>query len=185
MSEVSDVHYIGFDSLKRALIDSLGNNISNHEIITVCRYFSAEQAPPMLCNRETVRATVHLELKRALWNAMDELKEHMYHINPSNKLHLPEIKIRSALKGCRLPFSLELIDDMLMVLNRNDCNEVEVCDLMNFLDMGCGRVPDIAPMNIAFELCPKIPFLHKGRLVNMNCFLQHLDLDKDLKKEQE
>ena len=180
-----DIQFIGYDSLKRTLLDVMGTNISNHEIITVCRYFSAEKTPPMACNRETVRAAVHLELKRSLWNAMDELKEHLHHINPMNKPYLAQSKVRSTLKGCRLPFSLELIDDILMVLNQNDCGEIEVCDLMNFIDLGCGQVPDIAPMNIAFELCPKIPFLHKGRLINWNCFLQHLDLDGDLKKDIE
>lgn len=181
--DAKETRFIGYESLKQALVAALGDNITNHEIITVCRYFSAEQAPPMTCNRETVRAAVHLELKRTLWNAIDELKEYLFHINPLNKPFLAESKVRSALKGCRLPFSQELIDDMMMVLNQNDCGEVEVCDFMNFLDISCGSVPDIAPVNIAFELCPKIPFLHKGRLVNFQCFLQHLGLDEDLKKQ--
>lgn len=183
--DAKDVKFIGYETLKRALCELLGDHITNHEIITVCRYFSAEATPPHTCNRETIRAAVHLELKRALWNALDELTEHLHHINPMNKPFLSEAKIRSTLKGCRLPFSAELIDDMLIVLNHNDCGEVEVCDFMNFLDMKCGNPPDIAPMNIAFELCPKIPFLHKGRLINWNCFLQHLDLDDELKKETE
>lgn len=182
---VKDVQFIGFDSLKRALINLLADDITNHEIITVCRYFSAEKAPPQACNRETVRAAVHLELKRSLWNAMDELKEHLHHINPLNKPFLSEAKLRSTMKGCRLPFIPELIDDLLSVLNHNDCGEVEVCDFLNFIDMGCGKVPDIAPMNINFELCPKIPFLHKGRLVNISCFLQYLGLDEETKPKEE
>lgn len=72
-----------------------------------------------------------------------------------------------------------------MVLNRNDCGEIEVCDFMNFLDLGCGKTADIAPINIAFELCPKIPFLHKGRLINFQCFLQYLGLEEALKKESD
>ncbi|XP_054738199.1 EF-hand domain-containing family member C2 [Anastrepha obliqua] len=182
---IKDVKFIGFDSLKRALINLLNDDITNHEIITVCRYFSAEKAPPQSCNRETVRAAVHLELKRYLWNAMDELKEHLHHINPLNKPFLSETKLRSTIKGCRLPFVPELVDDLLLVLNHNDCGEVEVCDFLNFIDMGCGKVPDIAPMNINFELCPKIPFLHKGRLVNITCFLQHLGLDEETKPKEE
>uniref|UniRef100_A0A1A9ZYI2 EF-hand domain-containing family member C2 n=1 Tax=Glossina pallidipes TaxID=7398 RepID=A0A1A9ZYI2_GLOPL len=180
-----EVRFIGYESLKRALVDALADNITNHEIITLCRHFSAEQAPPMTCNKENVLGAVRLELKRTLWNAMDELKEHLYHINPLNKPFLPEVKLRSTLKGCRLPFSKELIDDMMSVLNQNDCGEIEVCDFLNFLDMSCGSGPDVTPVNVAFELCPKIPFLHKGRLVNFSCFLEHLGLEQDLKKDGE
>lgn len=182
-TDAKEVRSIGYETLKQALITALGDNITNHEIITICRYFSAEQAPPVTCNREIVRAAVNLELKRSLWNAIDEVKEYLFHINPLNKTFLPESKIRATLKGCRLPFPQELIDDMLKVLNQNGCGEIEVCDFLNFLDMNCGKVPDITPVNIAFELCPKIPFLHKGRLVNFQCFLQHLGLDEDLKKD--
>ncbi|XP_061390960.1 EF-hand domain-containing family member C2 [Musca vetustissima] len=181
-ADAKEISTIGYETLKQALISALGDNITNHEIITLCRYFSAEQAPPITCNRETVRAAVHLELKRNLWNAIDEMKEYLFHLNPLHKPYLSEAKIRSALKGCRLPFPQELIDDMIKVLNQNDCGEIEVCDFLNFLDMNCGKVPDITPVNIAFELCPKIPFLHKGRLINFQCFLQHLGLDEDLKK---
>lgn len=178
-----ELRYIAYETLKQALINVLGDNITDHEIITLCRYFSAEQAPPNTCNRDTIRAAVHLELKRSLWNAVDELKEYLFHINPSNKPFLSEIKLRSALKGCRLPFSQELIDDIMLVLNRNSCDEVEVCDFINFLDLSCGQTNDITPVNIAFELCPKIPFLHKGRLVNFQCFLDQLGFEEDLKKD--
>uniref|UniRef100_A0A1I8NPH2 EF-hand domain-containing family member C2 n=1 Tax=Stomoxys calcitrans TaxID=35570 RepID=A0A1I8NPH2_STOCA len=182
-ADAKEVHAIGYETLKQALVSALGDNITNHEIITICRFFSAEQAPPITCNREIVRAAVHLEMKRSLWNGIDEMKEYLFHINPLNKPYLSESKIRSAVKGCRLPFPQELIDDMMRVLNQNACGEIEVCDLLNFLDMNCGKVPDITPVNLAFELCPKIPFLHKGRLVNFQCFLKHLGLDEDLKKQ--
>lgn len=177
--------YVGYETLKQALSNALGDNITNHEIITLCRHFSAEQAPPNTCNKDTIRAAAHLELKRNLWNAMDELKEHLFHINPLHKPFLSEVKLRSILKGCRLPFSQELIDDIMMVLQRNECNEIEVCDFLNFLDLNCGKTGDITPVNIAFELCPKIPFLHKGRLINFHCFLEQLGLEESLKKDGE
>ncbi|KMZ09937.1 EF-hand domain-containing family member C2 [Drosophila simulans] len=172
--------FVSFESFKGALISIMGNQISDHEIISLCRHFSAEKSQPNACDRSTVRAAAHLELKRTLWNARDDLMEHFHHINPTNQPFLPEVKVRSALRGCRLPFSLELIDNILSILNRNECDDIEVCDLMNFIDVSCGKGCDMLPVNHAFELCPKIPFLNKGRVVNFTCFLREINLPLNL-----
>ncbi|XP_037955499.1 EF-hand domain-containing family member C2-like [Teleopsis dalmanni] len=180
-----EMKFINYETVKRALSDSLGNGITNHEVITLCRYFGVEKEQILSCDREYVRSAAHLEIKRNLWNAIDELKEHLYHLNPGQKPFVSEMKIRSTLKGCRLPFGPELIDNILKVLSRNSCGDIEVCDFINFLDMGCGRVCDIPPMNIAFELCPKIPNLNKGRLINFACFLDELGLEKEVLEIEE
>lgn len=176
---------ITYETLKNDLIEVLGNDITDHEIISLCRYYSAEKNPPSSCNRETVRAAIQTEIRRNLWDDINSLKEHLSHINSSKKDFLSEEKLRCSIKGCRLPFSAELIDDMFMVLNRNDLGEIEICDFISFVDVGCKPAPDIAPMNYAFELCPKIPFLHKGRLVDWSCFIQHIGLEADLINESE
>ncbi|KAH8304975.1 hypothetical protein KR018_009136, partial [Drosophila ironensis] len=172
--------FISFESFKGALVSIMGNNISDHEIVTLCRHFSAEQTAPHACSRENVRAAAHLELKRSLWNARDDLMEHFHHINPTNLPFLPEHKVRSTLRGCRLPFSYELIDNILSILNRNECGDIEICDLMNFIDVSCGKGCDMPPVNHAFELCPKIPFLTKGKMVNFTCFLRNVNLPLNL-----
>ncbi|XP_055921545.1 EF-hand domain-containing family member C2 [Eupeodes corollae] len=179
----SETKLISYETLKKNLIELLGNNITDQEIITLCRFYSAEQKPPSSCNRETVRSAIHLEIRRNLWDDMDHLKEHVHHINPSHKSFISESTLRSIITGCRLPFTTELIDDMFKVLNHNDMGEIEVCDFMSFVDVSCNPASDIPPINYAFELCPKIPFLHKGRLVNWDCFVQHLGLEKELIEE--
>ncbi|EDV98557.1 EF-hand domain-containing family member C2 [Drosophila grimshawi] len=166
--------FVSFESLKSALIAIMGNTISDHEIISLCRHFSGEQAPPNACARDKVRACAHLEIKRSLWNGRDELMEHFHHINPTNKPFLPENQVRSTLRGFRMPFTLELIDNILSVLNRNDCDDIEVCDLMNFIDVSCTKGCDMPPINYAFELCPKLPFQYKGRVVDFGCFIKAL-----------
>ncbi|KAI8033054.1 hypothetical protein M5D96_014192 [Drosophila gunungcola] len=177
--------FVTFESFKGALIGVIGNLISDHEIITLCRHFSAEKSAPPACDRAAVRAAAHLELNRALWNARDELMEHFHHINPTNQPFMPEHKVRSALRGFRLPFSLELIDHILAILNRNECDDIEVCDLMNFIDVSCGKGCNMPPASHAFELCPKIPFLNMGRMVSLSCFLRDLKLPLNLSSAAE
>lgn len=188
LSEVgtgNEPKYVSYETLKKDLIELLRNGVNNHEIITLCRYYSAEQSPPSSCNRETVSAAVQSEFRRNLWDDIDSLKKHLSHINPTHKSYLSEAKLRCTIKGCRLPLPAELMDDMLMVLNRNELGEIEVCDFISFVNINRSPVQDIAPINYAFELCPKIPFLQKGRLVNWSCFVQHLGLEDGLIQESE
>ncbi|EDV98296.1 EF-hand domain-containing family member C2 [Drosophila grimshawi] len=180
-ADLGDGTTISYETLKTTLLSYLGKDaLQHHEIVTVCRYFSAEQMPPPSCDRNHVRAAAQLELKRALWNSVEELVEHLSHINPTCKAFIKESQVRSTLRGCRLPFSLELVEDILQVLQRNAQGEIEVRDVLGFFNMSADQVPDIAPLNIAFELCPKLPFLHKGRLVDFNWFLHYLGLEEEL-----
>ncbi|XP_060652659.1 EF-hand domain-containing family member C2 isoform X1 [Drosophila nasuta] len=179
--DLGDKTTVSYDTLKSTLLSYLSKeSLLNHEIVTVCRFFSAEQMPPPSCDRNHVRAAAQLELKRALWNNVEELTEHLSHINPTCKPYISEAQVRSTLRGCRLPFSLELVEDILQVLQHNAQGEVEVRDVLGFFNMSADQVPDIAPLNIAFELCPKLPFLHKGRLVDFNWFLHCLGLEEEL-----
>ncbi|KAH8323609.1 hypothetical protein KR074_010276 [Drosophila pseudoananassae] len=181
--DLGDYTTVGFDTLRSTLLSYLSKeSLLNHEIVTVCRYFSAEQAMPPSCDRNRVRAAAQLELKRALWNSAEELNDHLSHINPACRPYISESQVRSTLRGCRLPFSLELIEDILQVLQRNAQGEIEVRDFLAFFNMRHDQVPDIAPINIAFELCPKLPFLHKGRLVDFTWFLDYLGLEAELKR---
>ncbi|XP_001361933.3 EF-hand domain-containing family member C2 [Drosophila pseudoobscura] len=180
---LGDFATVDFETMRSTLLSYLSKeSLLSHEIVTVCRYFSAEQTMPPSCDRNQVRAAAQLELKRALWNNVEELSGHLNHINPTSKQYISEAQVRSTLRGCRLPFSLELMEDILQVLQRNGQGEIEVRDILEFFNMRCDQVPDIAPLNIAFELCPKLPFLHKGRLVDFNWFLDFLGLEEELKR---
>lgn len=183
-ADLRDGTTIPYETLKSTLLSYLPKeSLLNHEIVTLCRHFSAEQKPPPSCDRNYVRAAAQLELKRALWNNVDELTEHLSHINPTCKPYITVAQVRSTLRGCRLPFSLELVEDILKVLQRNAQGDVEVRDVLAFFDMNADPLPDIAPLNIAFELCPKLPFLHKGRLIDLNCFLHYLGLEEEMVRD--
>lgn len=104
-----------FDTLRTALIDVLGDDITEHEIVTVARYFSAEHKAETHCNRDLIRSVVHLELNRALWDDLDRLQEHLYHIDPTNSGYMSEALLRSAIAACRIPLKPTLVGFMFAV----------------------------------------------------------------------
>lgn len=106
-----------FDTIRTAMIDLFGDEITEHEIVTVARYFSAEhkKVDTQHCNRDLVQSVVHLELNRALWNDLDRLREHIYHVDPLNKGYMNEQKLRSVIAACRIPLKPTLIGFMFSV----------------------------------------------------------------------
>lgn len=106
---------ICFDDFKAALVSLLGDKIVDHEIITLGRYFSVEHKKPAICDREKVRAVVQWELTRKLWNDLDRFKEHLYHIDPTNKGFMSEERLLSAIRAVRLPLDIALIKNVYSV----------------------------------------------------------------------
>lgn len=77
--------YICYDTIRAALFDLLGNDITEHEIVTFIRYFSVDATKPCerKCNREVIRSVVQYELYRDLWDDVQRVKEYIYHLDPS------------------------------------------------------------------------------------------------------
>lgn len=114
-TSASNGKYICFSTMRNALVDLLGSNITDHEIVTFLRHFAVESASDP-CNRNVIRSLVHLEMNRNLWDDMARLKEHLYHLHP-NELHgfLPENELYTITKACRLPLPNDLIRKMFSV----------------------------------------------------------------------
>lgn len=98
------------------LIDLLGDAITDHEIVCLVRHFASERRiVGPICDRETVRAIVHWELNRNLWDEMDRLREHLYHLDPHQGTHMGAVCLRSAVMSCRLPLQPVLVENMFSV----------------------------------------------------------------------
>lgn len=176
-----------YDKIHKLLIDLLGERITDHEIITICRYFSITK-PSSLSSvnkcygRDKIRSIVHWEINRNLWNDFERLKEYIYHIDTKNTGFIDEKKLRSIILGSHLPFNQDLIDAIFAILNRNSKSEIEIDDFINFIDLNETAKP-IQPLNIAFELCSKIPFLKNEIIIDWDQFLEKINLEKELKKQ--
>lgn len=119
LTEQTNGLIICYDTTALALRELLGNRITEHEIVTFLRYFSAgraESSAAQTLNRSTVQALVQMELTNHLWNDMQALKEFIYDFDPKNHNgFMPPAKIRTIIKGCRIPIKDVLLDDMFAV----------------------------------------------------------------------
>lgn len=110
---------ICYDTTALALRELLGNRITEHEIVIFLRYFSAERiqcTTPKALNRTTVQSMVQMTLTNQLWDDLQSLKEFIYDFDPNNHNgFMPPSKIRTIIKGCRLPLKEVMINDMFAV----------------------------------------------------------------------
>lgn len=97
------------------VIDLLDNNIVEHEIITLCRHFSAETEVLVPYDKEVIRSAVHAELNRHLWDARAKILPHIYHVAPNNNGYLPQKMAVSVTRACKLPLDIALIEKMIAV----------------------------------------------------------------------
>lgn len=110
--------FICFKTMRVALRDLLGADITEHEIVTFLRHFSVEscQNRGQKCDRNVIRSLIQLELSRNLWDDVARMKEHIYHLDPDNTTgYMDERQLRSLILACRLPIKSVLIDNMLSV----------------------------------------------------------------------
>lgn len=106
------------DTTALALRDLLGNRITEHEIVTFLRYFGADKLSKKLHprNRTTVQSLVQMALSTELWDDIQSLKEFIYDVDPTNHNgFMPTAKLRTIIKGCRIPIKEYLMDDMFLV----------------------------------------------------------------------
>lgn len=106
---------VTYEMLRDMLLELLGDQIVEQEIVTLCRQFSAESKKSVNCDKELVRGAVHGELTRQLWNDLERTREHMYHLDPLNDRWMNPKNIVVTIKACRIPLDNALIDAMLEV----------------------------------------------------------------------
>lgn len=109
---------ICYDTTAMALRELVGEKITEHEILTFIRYFSAGQASKKSNNldRLCIQSMVQMALNNDLWNDVQTIEEFIYDANPDkHNVFIPPKKLRTMIKGCRVPIKDILIDDMVSV----------------------------------------------------------------------
>lgn len=120
VSTMPETIHICHDTTAFALRELLNDKITEHEIVTFLRHFDArkhtQQSTHTVYDRSTVQSLVQMAIANKLWDDFDAIKELIYDLDPENHNGcMKPAKLRSIIKGCRLPITDILINDMFHV----------------------------------------------------------------------
>ncbi|XP_058116379.1 EF-hand domain-containing family member C2 [Anopheles ziemanni] len=174
------VSTVTYEALRLMLIELLGDQIVDQEIVTLCRLFSAEPEQPARCDRELVRSAIHAELNRALWSDLERTKEHIYHLEPTEPQWITPHRLCTIVKACKIPLDRALVEKMLQVLTQNEKGQLSVEDFLTMLNPAAAPSKPIQPLNIKHDVTHFTPYRVTGKLVNWDQLLEHIDLERTL-----
>ncbi|XP_041979568.1 EF-hand domain-containing family member C2-like [Aricia agestis] len=180
---------------KQALREIICEKMTEHEFITLIRYFRGDPGAERNPRREMIRSLVFSELTRGLWDDRERLREGLAHADEVGAGVLSPHRLRQLLRAHRLTLSTDLMDCMLQVLQKDkDCNIVYE-DLMSFLDFKTQPAShtdeDIANLvrhappvkDTECKLWADMDTYIKGGYVNWNAFLCQLNLEHLVKDQ--
>lgn len=105
---------ITYGELRSRLCPIMGDNFTEHEMITISRAFNAECAEEKY-NRENIRAITLTELKRFLWDDLERVLEYFKQRDGGRTGKLHRKDCYSLLRACRLPVDVLLLNKILDV----------------------------------------------------------------------
>ncbi|XP_034832363.1 EF-hand domain-containing family member C2-like [Maniola hyperantus] len=119
---------------KQALKEVMCEKMTEHEFLTLIRYFRGDPGKEKSPRREMTRSLVFSELTRGLWDDRARLWEGLIHADVNRSGVLPADQLRQILRAHRLPINRDLMDCMLQVLEKDENCNIQYEDLMSFLD---------------------------------------------------
>ncbi|XP_039752829.1 EF-hand domain-containing family member C2-like [Pararge aegeria] len=181
---------------KQALKEIMCEKMTEHEFLSLLRYFRGDSGKEKSPRREMIRSLVFSEITRGLWDDRTRLWEGLMHADVDRSGVLSEEQLRQILRAHRLPINRDLLDCMLKVLEKDDNCNIQYEDLMSFLDFQTRPVVNLteddymkivrhAPpiKDTECKLWADAETVIDDGYVNWNAFLCQLNLDH-LVKEQ-
>jgi len=169
--------FICYGDFKHLLTELLGNEIVEQEIVTLCRHFAVEPKKSPREHREQVRSIVQGEIYRELWDDMDRLKEYLYHMTPEKMDFLTDQQCMTTIRACKIPLDIAIIKQLFTVLNRNACGEIDVCDLLSFLDLKACRAAPVPPINPKIKQFNFDTYEQEGSIIDWKQFIDAIGLE--------
>lgn len=97
------------------LTELLGDEIVEHEIVALCRFFSIHAKKKPQDNREMLRSVIHGEIGRGLWDDFENLVHFLYHVDPAKREYLEEKDIFTVIRGAKVPLDRNLVKQFMAV----------------------------------------------------------------------
>ncbi|KAJ2949147.1 hypothetical protein O0L34_g6087 [Tuta absoluta] len=182
---------------KQALKEVMCEKMTEHEFLTLIRYFRGDLGKEKSPRREMIRSQVFSCITRGLWDDRERLRETLIHYDDNETGRITMHRLRQLLRANRLPLSDELMDCMLNVLERDENCNIIWEDLMNFLDFKTrpvvnltdadyGKVVRHAPpvKDIECKIWADKELDIKEGWVNWSAFLCQLNMDHLVKESQ-
>lgn len=169
---------IRYDVLRQKLCPIMGEEFTEHEMITISRAFSANCLHDRY-DRQTIRAITLTELKRMLWDDLERTRECFLSRDENKTGKLTKQQCYTVLKGCRLPIDQEILERILQVVDKDENCNIFYEDIINFLDRSKCPLSDVVPVNVKYDLwwgSEREPTY--GILVDWCKFNEYLDLEK-------
>ncbi|XP_028169092.1 EF-hand domain-containing family member C2-like [Ostrinia furnacalis] len=181
---------------KQALKEIMCEKMTEHEFLTLIRYFRGDPGKEKSPRREMIRSLVFTELTRGLWDDRDRLREGLMHADETGTGVLPVERLRQLLRAHRLPINPDLMDCMLQVLHKDDKCNVQYEDLMSFLDFKTRPVFNLSETDYEkvvrhapplkdteCKLWAEAETMIQDGFVNWNAFLCQLNLEHLVKDQ--
>ncbi|KAL6255776.1 hypothetical protein P5V15_013019 [Pogonomyrmex californicus] len=175
-STKDNIRVLGYEKLREALRRYMGDKITEHEMITIARYYSSHEKIEHR-SREYVRRLLHTELYRFLWNDLDCLEKDLHHWDEDRTGFLPRESLYTILRGCRIPVDVELLNSMLNHLHKAEDGRIDYKDMLQFMNVKIDPLPPAEPVNVKTALwwaSEKEPDCGEG--INWCDFIKDLDI---------
>ncbi|XP_063536480.1 EF-hand domain-containing family member C2-like [Cydia strobilella] len=182
---------------KQALKEIMCEKMTEHEFITLVRYFRGDPGQEPSPRREMIRSLVFTDLTRGLWDDRARLQEGLLHADEAKLGALSVPRLRQLLRAHRLPINTDLLDCMLGVLEKDDDCNIRYDDLMSFLDFQTRPVYNLAEGDyqkvvrhappVKFTECKQwadVDTIIKEGYVNWSAFLCQLNVEHLVKDPQ-
>ncbi|OAD54554.1 EF-hand domain-containing family member C2 [Eufriesea mexicana] len=142
-----DLQELPYEKLRESILKYSEGKITEHEIITIARHYSAHEKPEPH-SRDYIRQLIHTELLRNLWNGLDRLEEDLHHHDRERTGFLPRDTVYTVLRGSKTSLDVELLNSMLNHIHKNEEGNLDYNDLLKFMNMKIDPLPPAVPINV-------------------------------------
>ncbi|XP_046392525.1 EF-hand domain-containing family member C2-like [Ischnura elegans] len=176
---------ISYHVFWRTIKEVLGEQITDHEILTLARAFPGRVECRENLSLDHLRPIVHTEIRRNIYHGLERLGEHLKSRDRCKQGWLPRKEIWACLRASKLPVQQEILEVVVDKLDRHPSDDClySYHQLMKFLDAKNSPPPTVVPLSP--EDIRKIAHGRGACKIRTRDAVNYLELMKGLNLEEE